>query len=110
MPDFYKNYFDSVTFWVGKRSWDSFGFYPSGFFSVLGHLLGEELHDLGVEVCHEDLDGLVRLHVHPASHVAVQRVQGVEVPAVTANYLNSVWKSREIDFKYKFLTANGFGN
>ena len=51
-------------------------------FSVLGEVLPKDFHDLRVELRHEDLDGLVRLGVDLPGKVAVQGVQGVEVPAV----------------------------
>ena len=58
-------------------------------FSVLGEVLPKDFHDLRVELGHEDLDGLVRLGVDLPGEVAVQGVQGVEVPAVTAKWGSS---------------------
>ena len=60
-------------------------------FSVLGEVLPKDFHDLRVELGHEDLDGLVRLGVDLPGKVAVQGVQGVEVPAVTDGKLGDLW-------------------
>ena len=56
--------------------------------SVLGVVLPKYLHDLRVELGHEDLHRLVRLGVDLPGQVAVEGVQGVEVPAVTAISIN----------------------
>ncbi len=58
--------------------------------TILGLRLGESLHDLGVELGHQDLDGLIRLRVDPAGQEPVERVKGVEVPAVTENGMTAV--------------------
>ena len=56
--------------------------YLCRFLPVLGEVLPKDFHDLRVELGHEDLDGLVRLGVDLPGKVAVQGVQGVEVPTV----------------------------
>ena len=57
--------------------------YLCRFLPVLGVVLPKDFHDFRVELGHEDLDGLVGLGVDLPGKVAVQRVEGVEVPAVT---------------------------
>ena len=50
--------------------------------AVLGLGLGEQLHDLRIQLRHQNLDGLVRLGVDAAREDPIQGVEGVEVPAV----------------------------
>ena len=59
--------------------------YLGRFLPVLGEVLPKDFHDFRVELGHEDLDGLVGLGVDLPGKVAVQGVQGVEVPTVTVN-------------------------
>lgn len=51
--------------------------------SIGGTLLGEKLHDLGVQLGHHDLDSLVGLHVGPSGQELVQRIERVQVPAIS---------------------------
>ena len=64
--------------------------HPCRFLAVLDCRFAEGPHDLGVQLRHEDLNCLVRLHVHPPGHVPVQRVQCVEVPAVPVEGAHAV--------------------
>jgi hypothetical protein len=57
-------------------------YYLRCFLPVFGELPREYLHDFRVELRHEDLDRLVRLQVDLSGQIAVQWVQGVEVPTV----------------------------
>ena len=50
--------------------------------SVPGHFLGENLHDLRVQLGHQDFNGLVGLRIHFASDITIHGVERVKIPAV----------------------------
>ncbi len=58
--------------------------YHGSVLSVGSLWLSKHLHNLRVELGHQDLDSLVRLDIDPARKKAIQRVQRVQVPAVAA--------------------------
>lgn len=53
-----------------------------GFPAILSTFLGEKLHHFWIQLSHHDLDGLIRFHVGSSGKEFIQRVEGVQVPAV----------------------------
>ncbi len=92
---------------TGQRYKDKMPGYHSSLFTALANLLGEDAHDGWVQVSHEDFERLIRFHrSRVPDHRPAQRVQSVEVPAVTidgAHWVScTIWKNQErkIDYQY----------